>query len=256
MKDRVKGLAVTHPGDEPPAQTDPASDPDDQRHALQVLTLAQHTAAEHVAGAQQHAARLHAVATAKAEQIIGDAQARAEEVRGQAETTLLEARATAVRISREAQGQAEEMRRTAERMLAATRERAAQLASDAQAHAADLQRQAQQRYDDVVGSLSAKREALQQQIEALEHFDHDYRARLISFMQAQMRALWVDEAQVSGDVEQPAPIAPTAAPAGPRPALQSASPATTETERLPALRPSSVATAASPPAQRSPAPHS
>jgi cell division septum initiation protein DivIVA len=259
MKDRVKGLlAVPGPDDEPAEQADPAAgfpaDADGQRQALQVLTLAQRTAEEHVAGAQQHAARIQAVARAKAEQIIGDAQARAEETRQQAESTLLEARATAVRITREAHGEAEETRRTAERVLAAAREQAAQLAGEARAHAEDLKRRAQQRYDDVVGSLSAKRAALQHQIEALERFDHDYRARLIRFMQVQMRALWVDEAQVSGEVEQPVPVASSA---GSPPALQAGAPAPTatdtDTERLPALRSGAVATAAALPAQRSPA---
>ena len=236
MKDRVEGLAVTHPGDEPPAQTDPASDPDGQRQALQVLTLAQRTAAEHVAGAQQHAARIHAVASAKAEQIIGDAQARAEEVRGQAETTLLEARATAVRITRDAQGQGEQARRTADKIVSEARAEAAQIARDAQAYAEELKRQAQQRYDDVVGGLSVQREALQQQIEALEHFDHDYRARLTGFMQTQLRALWVDEPSVTGDIEQPFAVTATR----PRPVLQSAA----------------VATIESLPVQRDPAPYS
>jgi len=63
--------------------------------------------------------------------------------------------------------------------------------------------QAQQRYEDIVGSLAAKREALQRQIEALEQFDGDYRARLTTFMQNQLRALWVDEPRVNEEeIEQ------------------------------------------------------
>jgi hypothetical protein len=61
----------------------------------------------------------------------------------------------------------------------------------------------------MVGNLAAKREALQQQIEALQVFDRDYRARLLAFMQAQVRALWVDERQFdSGETEQPATSSP------------------------------------------------
>jgi 2-hydroxychromene-2-carboxylate isomerase len=59
--------------------------------------------------------------------------------------------------------------------------------------------QAQQRYEDVVGGLSARREGLQQQIEALERFDRDYRGRITSFMQTQLRALWADQPQVAVD---------------------------------------------------------
>ena len=52
-----------------------------------------------------------------------------------------------------------------------------------------------------MGSLATKREALQQQIEALEHFDRDYRGRLTTFMQNQLRALWVDQPQVDTSTE-------------------------------------------------------
>ena len=51
--------------------------------------------------------------------------------------------------------------------------------------------------------LATKREALQQQIEALEQFDREYRSRLTTFMQNQLRALWVDEPQVSAEIGQP-----------------------------------------------------
>jgi len=78
---------------------------------------------------------------------------------------------------------------------------AEQVHDDAAANADHLNLQARQRYDDVVGSLGTKREALQQQIEALEQFDHDYRARLTSFMQSQLRALWVDEPQAGPEPE-------------------------------------------------------
>ena len=52
----------------------------------------------------------------------------------------------------------------------------------------------------MVGSLGVRRESLQQQIEALERFDREYRARLTGFMQNQLRALWVDQPQV-GELE-------------------------------------------------------
>ena len=67
-----------------------------------------------------------------------------------------------------------------------------------------MRQQAQRRYDDVVGSLGAKREALQQQIEALEQFDREYRNRLLGFMQKQMRALWADQPDAPDEVEIPA----------------------------------------------------
>jgi cell division septum initiation protein DivIVA len=247
MRERVRGLwAAAEPDGELPQQTDAPSDPDGQRRALQVLTLAQRTAEDHVAGARQQAATIQGQAQATAEQIVADAQARAEHMRREAERALLEARATAVRIAREAEQQADKARREADEIVSKARAGAAQIARDAEAQADELKRQAQQRYDNVVGTLAAKREALQQQIEALEHFDHDYRALLTSFVQAQLRALWVDEPQVRADIEQSVAMATTKA----LPALQAGSVATTASGR--ALPSGSVERPGSLPAQRSP----
>ncbi len=204
MRDRVKGLLGTPlpDDDKAPEHIDGHSDPDAERQALQVLTLAQRTAEEHVASAHRQAERIHAEARATAEEIVRDAQQHAHGVRREADTSLADARAAAQRTAREAQERADDARRAAEKMLAEARERADAAAADAQAKADELARRAQQRYDDVVGSLAAKREALQRQIEALEQFDRDYRARLTAFMQGQLRALWVDEPRVDGDVDE------------------------------------------------------
>ena len=65
-----------------------------------------------------------------------------------------------------------------------------------------------------MGGLAARREALQQQIEALEQFDRDYRSRLTAFMQSQLRQLWVDQPQVNGDSGKANGPAPGGVPAG------------------------------------------
>jgi hypothetical protein len=96
----------------------------------------------------------------------------------------------------------------ADQIVAEAREQAAAIAREAQGHAEQLKLQAQQRYEDSVGSLRAKREALQQQIEALEQFDREYRARLTSFMQSQLRALWVNRPQVDAELGPQAGTAP------------------------------------------------
>ncbi|MBW6439838.1 hypothetical protein KZ829_39545 [Actinoplanes hulinensis] len=185
--------------------------------ALQVLALAQRTAEEHVASAQHHADKIRTDALAAAEQIARDAQAHANNVRREADRVLAEARAAAEQMARDAQARAEEARRTAEKIVADARSRAETVNADAIAGAEQLKHQAQQRYDDVVGSLGAKREALQQQIEALEQFDREYRGRLTGFMQSQLRALWVDAPQMSEYVEEE-PVAEVieAAPVQPR----------------------------------------
>ncbi|WP_430790121.1 hypothetical protein [Actinoplanes sp. G11-F43] len=179
-----------------------APNPGLPNQALQVLALAQRTAEEHVASAQHHADKIRTDALAAAEQIARDAQAHANNVRREADRVLAEARAGAEQMARDAQARAEEARRTAEKIVADARSRAETIGSDAHAGAEQLKQQAQQRYDDVVGSLGAKREALQQQIEALEQFDREYRGRLTGFMQSQLRALWVDAPQMNEYVEE------------------------------------------------------
>jgi vacuolar-type H+-ATPase subunit H len=168
-----------------------------------VLTLAQRTAEEHVASAHHQADKICTDARATAEQIVRDAQAHADELRRTADEVLSDARETAAQISRDAQTHADKAQRNADKVQADARSRAEEIAKEAQANADELKHQAHQRYQDVVGSLASKREALQRQIEALEQFDRDYRARLTAFMQTQLRALWVDEPHVSAELEQP-----------------------------------------------------
>jgi cell division septum initiation protein DivIVA len=175
MKDRVKvllnGTSAEGQTSEQAVVAPPQAHPN---QALQVLTLAQRTAEEHVARAHHQADKIRTDALAAAEQINRDAQAHAHNVRREAEKILTDARAAAGQIN-----------------------------EDAQANADHLNLQARQRFDDVVGSLGTKREALQQQIEALEQFDREYRQRLTTFMQGQLRALWVDQPQVNAELGEP-----------------------------------------------------
>jgi vacuolar-type H+-ATPase subunit H len=202
MKGRVKGLLtgtfpVTEPS-EPQMDTPSSSLTDTHTNALQVLTLAQRTADEHIATAHRQADKICADARTTAQQIVRDAEAHANDLRREADKTLTDARATAEQIADEAQAHADETRRSADQALSEARARAEEIVKDAQANADELKHQAEQRYQDVVGSLATKREALQKQIEALEQFDQDYRTRLTTFMQGQLRALWVDEPHVEG----------------------------------------------------------
>jgi cell division septum initiation protein DivIVA len=204
MKVRVKGLlGGASPVDESPEPTNTPPDPTAQRQALQVLTLAQRTAEEHVASAHHQADKICTDARATADQIVRDAKMHADDLRRNADEALADAREKAAQISRDAQKHSDSSRRNADKVLADARIRADEIAKVAQANADELEHQAQQRYQDVVGSLAAKREALQEQIEALEQFDREYRARLTTFMQSQLRALWVDEPHVGAELDQP-----------------------------------------------------
>ena len=190
IKGRVKGLLGNPPPEEvyqhqqhiePPVDLTPGlPDPEAQRKALQVLTLAQRTADEHVASAQHQADNIRAAAQASAEQVAREAQAHTERTRQEAAKTVADAQAAAEKIVK-----------------------------DAQARADGLERDAQRQYDEVVGSLETKRDALQQQIDALQEFDRDYRSRLRTFMKGQLEALG-DEGAPTPQPTQRRSEAPTA----------------------------------------------
>lgn len=209
MKDRVKvllngtsseGETSEHALVSPPQQQQPAH----PNQALQVLTLAQRTAEEHVARAHHQADKIRTDALAAAEQIARDAQVHAHNVRREADKVLTDARAASEQVARDSHARTEEARRTADRIVAEARAQTEQIVAEARASSEHLNQQARQRYDDVVGSLGTKREALQNQIEALEHFDREYRSRLTAFMQHQLRALWVDQPQMNPDLPEQA----------------------------------------------------
>ena len=209
MKGRVKGLLGAPPTDEPPPPMGVAPHAAEQQ-ALQVLTLAQRTAEEHLNSARREADRICGEARDTAARIVRDAQARAEALQQEAEASLSDAHAATARLAGDAQTHADQVRQDAEEILADARIQADEFVKIAQAKADELQHLAEQRYEDVVGSLAARREALQAQIEALGRFDREYRARLQAFMQSQLRALWVDEPQVDAGgpgYPDPAPAA-------------------------------------------------
>jgi hypothetical protein len=212
MKTRTKGQHAEGELDAaravpPPRTAQPPDAPPqgDVQQAMQMLTLAQRTADEHVATAHRQAGAIQTEARAAAEQIVREAQNQADAVRRDADKALTEARAQVEQASRDVQANADTARQNAERVVADAQARAAEIDKEARANADGLGRLAKQRYDEEVGNLAAKREALQQQIESLQEFDRDYRSRLLTFMQAQLRALWVDQPQVDGELAEPAP---------------------------------------------------
>jgi vacuolar-type H+-ATPase subunit H len=208
MKDRVK---VVLNGSSPDGRTTEhplvAIQPD---QALQVLAMAQRTAEEHIGSAHRHADSIRADALAAAEQIAREAEAHATNVRRGADKALIDAKATTEQAGRDAQAQVEQARRNAEKIVADARAEAMTITAGARSDAHELKAQAKRRYEDIVGSLGAKRMALQEQIEALELFDREYRGRLTAFMQSQMRALWMDQPQVDGEFPGDADPRPSA----------------------------------------------
>jgi vacuolar-type H+-ATPase subunit H len=214
IRGRFKGLPNTPPAAQP-QHPGPMDGPgggyaapnaaNAQRDALVVLTMAQRTADEHVAGAHQEADRIVQDAQSTAERIVHQAEAHADDLRADAEDVLAQARADAGRIVQEARTHADKTEQAADDLLADARARASEIVKIATQRADDLKHQAEMRYQDVVGSLAAKRESLQQQIESLERFDREYRSRLTTFMQTQLRALWAEQPHLDPGAESEEP---------------------------------------------------
>ena len=168
-----------------------STDDEGRRPPPHVLTLARRTAEEHVAEAVRQSDRIQAQARAGADQVVRDAQARAVMMLHEAEQTRSEARVKAERMTRDAQARADRARRDADRVVTEARVRAEQIAADARAEAGESGRRAQLRHEDIVAGLAAKQAAVQHQIDLLEQYDRDYRAQLVTFVQAHLQAFGV-----------------------------------------------------------------
>src|SRR5690349_7597071 len=123
MRDRMKGLfGAPTPVAEPMRDMDVNSDV--HKQALDVLTLAERTATDHLENVRSKAGEIEAEARARAEQAIRDAGTRAEGIRRDADKVLAEARMVAADLVQDAQEHAEESRRVSEQTLAAARQQA------------------------------------------------------------------------------------------------------------------------------------
>ncbi|HEY7222394.1 MAG TPA: DivIVA domain-containing protein [Micromonosporaceae bacterium] len=80
-------------------------------------------------------------------------------------------------------------RREADKLLTDARTKSDEMTRDARAKADALERDARQRHQEVMGSLDAKRTALQKHIEELKQFEREYRTRLKAYLESQLRDL-------------------------------------------------------------------
>lgn len=183
---------LLRPAPMPPRPHEPQAMPPHQ--ALQVLTLAQRTAEEHLTAARHEADQIRAAARATADRAAQEAGDHVHAVRAEADRVLTGARHTAEQTTRDARARADEIRHEADKVLAAAREEAQSIVDAGREQAARLTVQAQHRYEAAVGGLASQRAALQGQIQALEEFDGEYRRRLTFFVQDQLRALWAEPA--------------------------------------------------------------
>lgn len=132
------------------------------------------------------AAKVLGLAQEMADRLTGEAKAEADgmlsEARTKSEQLLSDARAKADSMVNEA-------RTRAETMLNDARNRAESLERQAREKAAGLERDAQRKHAEVMGNITAEKTALEKKIETLRTFEREYRTRLQTYLESQLREL-------------------------------------------------------------------
>jgi DivIVA domain-containing protein len=82
-----------------------------------------------------------------------------------------------------------EARREADRVIAEARQKADQIEREGRAKAEGLEREAGERHRAVMGSLEQQRDELERRVEELRTFEREYRSRLKSYLESQLREL-------------------------------------------------------------------
>jgi DivIVA domain-containing protein len=135
-----------------------------------------HVQAAKVLGlAQEMADRLTGEAKAEADGMLGEARAKSEQL-------LSEARAKSDSMVNEA-------RSRAETMLNDARTRAETLERQAREKASSLERDAQRKHTEVLGAIQQEKTTLEKKIDELRTFEREYRTRLKTYLESQLRDL-------------------------------------------------------------------
>jgi len=126
---------------------------DENSQVVKVLAMAQETAEKYVSDAKSEADRMIGDARSAADRMIGEARSKADSMVG-------EARTQASSVEREARGKATTMVQDAER-----------------------------RHNEIIGGLEERKGTLEKRIEELRTFEREYRTRLKSYLESQLRDL-------------------------------------------------------------------
>lgn len=148
----------------PEQQAEPRGGGDELSQATRMLALATETADRHVKEAKAQADRLLADARTSSERTIADAKAKTEQ-------QLTEARTKSETMMSEAKTRSETMDR------------------DSRTRAQALTQDAERKHVDIMGSLEQRKASLEKQIEELRTFEREYRTRLKSYLESQLRDL-------------------------------------------------------------------
>lgn len=135
-----------------------------------------HVQAAKVLGlAQEMADRLTGEAKAEADGMLGEARTKSEQL-------LSDARA-------KADGMVNEARTRAETMLNDARTRAETLDRQSREKASSLERDAARKHTEIIGSINQEKNTLEKKIDELRTFEREYRTRLKTYLESQLREL-------------------------------------------------------------------
>lgn len=136
-------------------QQQPVAPPriDENSQVVKVLAMAQETAEKYVSDAKTEADRMVGDARAAADRMVGEARSKADAM-------VNEARSQAAQVEREARGKATSLVQDAER-----------------------------KHNEIIGGLEQRKSTLDKQIETLRTFEREYRTRLKSYLESQLRDL-------------------------------------------------------------------
>jgi DivIVA domain-containing protein len=143
----------------PPEQMAPPPPPvqpsriDENSQVVKVLAMAQETAEKYVGDAKTEADRMVGDARAASDRMIGDARSKADA------------------------------------MMAEARTRADALDREARSKAAALTQDAERKHNEIIGGLEQRKTTLEKRIEELRTFEREYRTRLKSYLESQLRDL-------------------------------------------------------------------
>ena len=143
-----------------------------------------------------HAARVLGLAHEMAERLTVDAKAEADGMLGEARTRSEQLLSDA---SVKADGMVNEARTRAETLLNDARIRAETLERQSREKAASLERDAARKHTEILAGLSQEKDILEKKISELRAFERDYRARLKTYLDSQLRDLDRRESAVRGD---------------------------------------------------------
>ncbi len=143
------------PAPEPMMVAPPQQAPriDENSQVVKVLAMAQETAEKYVSDAKTEADRMIGDARSTADRMIGEARSKAD-------TMVGDARTQAASVEREARGKATSLVQDAER-----------------------------KHNEIIGGLEQRKGTLEKRIEELRTFEREYRTRLKSYLESQLRDL-------------------------------------------------------------------